>query len=65
MSYNGLEVSVVVDYKQMYRRMFQETTRAIQILIEVQRECEEVYISAEDTELTVFPGGQKKQTEET
>lgn len=33
------------DYKKMYLKMVQETERAINILINAQRECEEIYIS--------------------
>lgn len=42
------------DYKAMYFRMAHETAKAIDILIEVQRECEEMYINAEEPELTVL-----------
>ena len=40
------------DYKEMYLKMARASERAINILIETQRECEEMYISA--SELTVF-----------
>ena len=46
----------MADYKEMYKRMFQETTRAIRILEAVQQECEELYISGAEPELTVLPG---------
>lgn len=36
------------DYKKMYFKMMDATEKAIEILIEAQRECEEIYISAED-----------------
>ncbi len=35
-----------VDYKEMYKKMFQASELAINILIAAQRECEEMYISA-------------------
>lgn len=54
----------MIDYKQMYKRMFQEMTKAILTLQEVQRECEEMYISAEDTKLTVLPNPSMEQTEQ-
>ncbi len=34
------------DYKKMYLKIVQETERAINILINAQRECEEIYINA-------------------
>ena len=34
-----------MDYKEMYLKMMRETEKAIDILIKVQRECEEMYIS--------------------
>ena len=33
------------DYKQMYGKLFRATEDAINILIAVQKECEELYIS--------------------
>lgn len=66
MSYNGLEWSWVMrmmDYKELYIKLFQATDRAANILIAAQRECEEMYISARETELTVFPGGQADPNE--
>lgn len=42
------------DYKAMYFRMAHETAKAIDLLVEVQRECEEMYINAEEPELTVL-----------
>lgn len=40
----------MTDYKEMYREMFIAATKAIEILIEAQQKCEEVYIEAEDKE---------------
>ena len=37
-----------VDYKEMYLRMMRAAEEAMKILIEAQRECEEMYIAAED-----------------
>ena len=36
----------MVDYKEMYLEMVRETERAINILIGVQRRCEEMYLSS-------------------
>ncbi len=35
-----------VDFKEMYLKMVRATEEAMRILIEVQRECEEMYVSA-------------------
>ena len=35
-----------VDYKELYFRLFRATEAAIRLLIEVQQECEEQYLSA-------------------
>lgn len=45
----------VPDYKKMYLEMMCETEKAINILIAAQRRCEEIYISAPETEITVLP----------
>ncbi|MDO4982459.1 MAG: hypothetical protein Q4E35_02760 [Eubacteriales bacterium] len=39
------------DYKEMYFKMVRASEDAINILIEAQRECEELYISMEKTEI--------------
>lgn len=36
------------DYKEMYLRLMRETEKAINILIEAQKACEELYIEAEE-----------------
>ena len=41
------------NYKEMYLKMVRASERAINILIEAQRECEEMYLSG--PELTVLP----------
>lgn len=38
------------DYKKMYYIMFRASEKALNIIIEAQRKCEEMYLSAEDTE---------------
>ena len=46
------------DYKEMYLtlfRLFRATEQAINTLIEVQRACEELYVSEPETELRVVP----------
>lgn len=38
----------MVDYKEMYYKMVRETEKAIRVLAEVQRECEEMYMNSEE-----------------
>lgn len=45
------------DYKEMYLKMVRASERAINILIEAQRECEEMYLSGRP--LTVFSDKEK------
>ena len=49
------------DYKEMYLTLFRATEQALGILIEAQRSCEELYLSAPEPELFVFPGGKPPQ----
>ena len=44
----------MVDYKEMYLEMVREAERAINILIQVQRRCEEMYISSSEPEITLL-----------
>ena len=43
------------DYKEMYLKMVRETEKAVQILIQAQRDCEELYIQDEGPTLVMFP----------
>ncbi|MBD5119213.1 MAG: hypothetical protein HDT37_08910 [Clostridiales bacterium] len=42
------------DYKEMYLHLMRNTEKAIQILIEAQRDCEEMYLCASESKLTVL-----------
>lgn len=42
------------DYKEMYLKLFHASERAINTLIQAQRECEELYISQPEPELKVL-----------
>ena len=48
---------IMPDYKAMYLKMVRASEKAINILIEAQRECEELYLSG--PELTVIPEEEK------
>ena len=51
------------NYKEMYLKMVRASERAINILIEAQRECEELYLSGRP--LTVIPDkGKAPESEE-
>lgn len=52
------------DYKEMYLKLFRATENAINILIEAQQECEELYISAPEPELKVIEPFRKDGGEE-
>ena len=45
----------MMDYKKMYLKMLCATEQAVGILIAAQQECEELYISSSETELTMIP----------
>ncbi|MFT9078138.1 hypothetical protein [Ethanoligenens sp.] len=44
----------MADYQQMYRKLFQATTKAIDLLQTAQQETEELYISSDEAELHLF-----------
>ena len=48
------------DYKEMYLKMARATEKAIRILIEVQQECEEMYLQEDGPELTVLEFSKEK-----
>ena len=47
------------DYRELYFTLFRASEQAVNTLIEAQRKCEELYISAPRGELLPFPGGEK------
>lgn len=42
-----------MDYKEMYLKMVRASEQAIRILVEAQRECEELYLSRPEPQLVV------------
>ena len=44
----------MTDYKEMYLIMFRAAESAINFLLEAQRKCEEMYMTAEETELKLL-----------
>ena len=51
------------DYKEMYLHLFRETERAKSILIDAQRQCEEIYINSPEPEITLLPKPEKEEDE--
>lgn len=51
---------IMTDYKQMYLELIRGTERAINTLIDAQRRCEELYISAPEAEITILPSKEAK-----
>ncbi len=47
------EQNACLNYKEMYLKLFYASERAINILVQVQRECEELYISQPEPDLKV------------
>lgn len=41
----------MTDYKELYLIMFRASEKAIELLVEAQRKCEELYINSRGTEL--------------
>ncbi len=42
------------DYKKMYLTMFKASEDAVNLLLQAQRECEELYISSPEAEIRVL-----------
>ncbi len=40
----------MADYKEMYETMVRASEKALNIIIDAQRKCEEVYLAAEEEE---------------
>ena len=49
------EVRTMPDWKEMYLTLFRETEKAVNILTDAQRRCEEMYISAPEPEIRLLP----------
>lgn len=47
---------IMPDYKEMYLHMMRETEKAIRILIDAQRECENLYLESKEPNLKILPG---------
>lgn len=51
------------DYKEMYLTMVRASEKAINILIAAQRECEELYLSSPEPEITILKSGEENAPE--
>lgn len=58
---NGIAITSQGNYKKRTSMMMRETEKAIDILIAAQCQCEELYISAPETEITVLPVKDEEQ----
>lgn len=47
------------DYQQLYLHLFRAVTRAIDVLVKAQQECEELYLSACESEEEADRGAEK------
>ena len=52
----------MADYQEMYLTLMRATEQAIRTLIDAQQKCEEMFLDAEDTPLTLLP--EKSEPEE-
>ncbi|MDN0033987.1 hypothetical protein QVN85_13915 [Oscillibacter valericigenes] len=43
------------DYKEMYLKLFRTSEDTVNLLIDAQRECEEMYLSSPEPELKIIP----------
>ncbi len=50
------------DYKEMYLKLFRATEKAMRILEDAQLECEELYISAPETKITLLESPEGSDT---
>ncbi len=45
----------MADFEEMYYELFRATEKAINILIEVQNKCEDMFINAPECKISTFP----------
>lgn len=55
MSYNRSGGAKMPDYEEMYFHMARKVEKAVRILAEAQRQCEEMYINSSMAEITMLP----------
>ena len=58
-----MALSDYADYKTMYYTMMQASEKAIRILIEAQRQCEQIYLNQKEPSLTLLPKKEKAPPE--
>lgn len=49
------------DYKKMYLTLFKASEEAVNLLITAQRECEELYLSSPEPNITLLPTKQEQE----
>lgn len=53
----------MTDYRKMYLEMVHGTEQAIQILTNIQRQCEEIYINSSESEESPVKSREQLETE--
>lgn len=51
------------DYKEMYLTMVRETEKAIRLLVEAQRKCEQLYIDSAEPNIKLLSFGERHPSE--
>lgn len=49
---------ITADYKERYLTMIRQTEKGINILVEAQKTCEELYLNAPEIKLVILPEGE-------
>lgn len=50
----------MADYKEMYLTLFRATEEAVNLLIDAQQKCEELYVTSEEPEIVLLPAEDNK-----
>lgn len=53
------------DYREMYLTLFRAVEQAVDILIEAQKTCEEIYLSQKEPDLVILSERQAATSEDT
>lgn len=51
----------MVDYKEMYLRLFRASEEAMNIIIKAQRECEEMYMNGVESQVSPTENSQESE----
>lgn len=59
--YNAYEVILMPDYKEMYYTLFRASEKAVNILLEAQQSCEEMYLDSPQPGLLLSPPAEEDE----